>query len=275
MFHIITDSCADLPKEYIEDNNIRVVPLTVMIDGEEYLDGVDIEPMEFYSKMAAAKALPKTAQPSPAAFAKVYEGFTDPDDEILVLTISAKLSGTFQSATIAQGMINRKVTVFDTLAASLGQGRQVMLAAEMAKKGYPVRQAVEELTKIRDVQNIVVMFDTLDNIIKGGRLSKTQGLFAKMANIKVILEAREGEVVPLEKVRGKQRFLTRPLEIMGERMKDFSNNLVTISHVDNPADAQYFAMEIQDRYSPKDIVISLAGPVISTYAGKGGVIISF
>lgn len=275
MLHIVTDSCCDLSREYIDDNHIHVVPLTVMIDDKEYLDGVDIEPLDFYHRMAEARHLPKTAQPSPAAFAKVFEELSAPGDEILCLTISAKLSGTYQSATIAREMTGARVSVFDTKAATLGQGLQVMKAAQLAGQGYSASAAVEELTSFRDAQNILVMFDTLDNIIKGGRLGRTQGLFAKIANIKVILQAEEGEVVPLEKVRGKQRFLTRPLEIMGERVQDFSDRIVAISHVDNPQDVDYFAEEIRRRYNPKDIIINLAGPVISTYAGKGGVIISF
>lgn len=121
MIKIVTDSSADLPQELLQKYDITVVPLTVTIDEKEYAEGVDIKPEEFFEKMFASDKLPKTSQPSPAAFAKIFSSFGE-DAEVLCLTISSGLSGTYQAACLGKELSNAKVTVFDTLAGSLGHG---------------------------------------------------------------------------------------------------------------------------------------------------------
>lgn len=119
MIKIVTDSAADLPKELIEKYNINVVPLTVKIDGVEYREGIDLSNEEFQTKMLNSKELPKTSQPSPAIFSNIFQKLSQ-DGHVLCLTLSSKLSGTFQSANIAKSICELEVEVFDTLAGSLG-----------------------------------------------------------------------------------------------------------------------------------------------------------
>jgi len=187
MIKIISDSSADLPKDLIEKYDISLVPLTIRIEGRDYLEKVDLTPQEFFAKMFSSEALPKTSQPSPASFAKAFSPFSA-DTEVLCFTISSGLSGTYQSACMGKELSDAKVTVFDTLAGSLGHGLQVIRAAQLAQQGHTVEEIVADLTEYRENMNILVLLNTLENIVKGGRLSKFQGSLAKILNIKVLLE---------------------------------------------------------------------------------------
>ncbi|WP_075980003.1 DegV family protein [Bacillus massilinigeriensis] len=275
MIKIITDSSADLPVEIIERYDITVVPLTVTIDGQHYLEKVDISPEEFFAKMFSSEELPKTSQPSPASFAEMFSKF-DKNTEILCLTISSGLSGTYQSACLGKNLSDARVTVFDTLAGSLGHGLQIIRAAELAEEGLTVDQIVTELTKYRENMNILVLLSTLENIVKGGRLSRFQGSLAKILNIKVILDRVEGgKVEILEKIRGKKRFYNRALQIIEERGNDFSDITFGITHTGNVEDAESMKQEIILRFQPRDVLINYMGATMGTYAGKDGMIISF
>ncbi|WP_040206414.1 DegV family protein [Neobacillus jeddahensis] len=275
MIKIITDSSADLPKELIEQYDVTMVPLTVTIEEQDYLEKVDLTPREFFTKMFSTDILPKTSQPSPASFAKAFSKF-DSGTEILCLTISSGLSGTYQSACIGKDLSNANVTVFDSLAGSLGHGLQIIRAAELAEQGASMEEIVSNLTEYRDKMNILVLLDTLENIVKGGRLSKFQGSLAKILNIKVILERVSGGKVEIfEKIRGKRKFQKRVLDIIEERGKDFSTLTFGITHTGNVEDAEAIKQELIKRFSPKDIIISYMGATMGTYAGKDGMIISF
>lgn len=275
MIKIISDSSADLPKELIERFEITLVPLIVTIDEHDYLEKIDLTPQEFFTKMFSTEVLPKTSQPSPASFAEAFSKF-DTDTELLCLTISSGLSGTYQSACIGKELSNANVTVFDTLAGSLGHGLQIIRAAELAKQGHTVDEIVADLTDYRENMNILVLLNTLENIVKGGRLSKFQGSLAKILNIKVILDRVEGgKVEILEKIRGKKRFQKRVLEVIQERKTDFSSITFGITHTGNEEDVEAMKQAIIQKFHPKDIIINYMGATMGTYAGKDGMIISF
>lgn len=279
MVKIITDSASDLPKEYIKKYNVEIVPLTVELEGKIYKDGVDITTEKFNQLMIKSNQLPKTAHPSPETFKKVFLKYINDGYDILCLTISSKLSGTYQSAMIAKNNIktSEKIFVFDTLAASSGEALQVIKASKLIQKGEKIKEVLRKLTEYRNRINILILLDTLENIVKGGRLTKIQGVIAKILNFKIILHNNEGAVEMLEKIRGKKRFFKKVLEIIDERMKklNLSNLNVGITHVDNIEEAMMFKKIIEEKYNPKDIFVNHMGATIATYAGKGGIIISF
>lgn len=279
MVKIITDSASDLPKEYIKKYNIEIVPLTVELEGKIYKDGVDITTEKFNQLMIKSNQLPKTAHPSPETFKKVFLKYINDGYDILCLTISSKLSGTYQSAMIAKNNIktSEKIFVFDTLAASSGEALQVIKASKLIQKGEKIKEVLRKLTEYRNRINILILLDTLENIVKGGRLTKIQGVIAKILNFKIILHNNEGAVEMLEKIRGKKRFFKKVLEIIDERMKklNLSNLNVGITHVDNIEEAIMFKKIIEEKYNPKDIFVNHMGATIATYAGRGGIIISF
>ncbi|TKC16330.1 DegV family protein [Robertmurraya kyonggiensis] len=276
MIKIITDSSSDLPEEIMKRYDITVVPLTVSINGQDYHEKIDLTPKEFFAKMFATDELPKTSQPSPAAFAEAFSNF-DPETELLCITISSGLSGTYQSACMGKELSGRaSVTVFDSLAGSLGHGLQLIRAAELAETGSSMDDIVANLVEFRENMNILVLLDTLENIVKGGRLSKFQGSLAKILNIKVILERADGGTVEiLEKIRGKKKFQKRVLEIIAERSSDFSSTTIGITHTGNEEEAEVLKQELIRLFRPKEVIVNYMGATMGTYAGKDGMIVSF
>lgn len=274
MLQIVTDSSCDLPEELIKKHHIRIVPLTVNVDDQTYLERVDITPEEFYDKMAKSTRLPKTSQPTPAAFAQVFRELSQLG-QVICLTISSKLSGTYQSACLGRELSGADVTVFDTLAGSLGHGLQVLKACNLAKAGCVAGEVLAELDRYRKEMKILILLNTLENIVKGGRLSKFQGNLAKILNIKLLLHNVDGEVVLLEKVRGKKRFLGRVLETMQGFCPDLTGRDVGITHFRNPEDTETIKQALSENYHPRDFLINSMGPTMATYAGEGGIIVSF
>lgn len=276
MIHIVSDSSCDLPDEYLAAHHIPIVPLTIIFPDAEYREKIDITPEEFYKKMTSSNTLPKTTQPSPAAFLKVFEETASPGDEILCITISSKLSGTFQSANVAKTMTSIPVTVFDSLAASSGHALQVMKAVDMRDKGCSMAEIVDAISEFRRNMTIFVYLQTLENIVKGGRITRFQGTVASIMNIKLICEGIEGEVVPLEKVRGNKRAVERLISLIGERGNgDLSNTTVCITHAQNLQDAELIKTEIINRYNCQNVLIYPVGPTVGAYTGIGGLVITF
>lgn len=275
MIQIVTDSSADIPKFLLEKYEIHIVPLTIHLKGIEYDEGVDITPHDFYKEMYSSVELPKTSQPTPARFAQLFSELLE-QGEILCLTVSSKLSGSFGSANLGKELSrNPEVVVFDTEAGSIGHGLQVLQAAEMVRAGYMIDKILSQLDQYRKEMKFLILLDTLENIVKGGRLSRFQGSLAKLLNIKAILHNVEGSAEILEKVRGHQKSLHRVIELVGERCNDFSNRVIGITHVDNFSDAQFLAHELNKLYHPKEIIINEMGSTIATYAGKSGLIVAF
>lgn len=249
--------------------------LSVRIGEQEYLEGVSLTPHEFFQKMFSTNELPKTSQPSPSDFADLFTKLAKNGDEMLCFTISSGLSGTYQAACLGKEISNTNVTVFDTLGGSLGHGLQILKAVELASQGWRLEDIIQELEKIRDKMNILILLDTIENVVKGGRLSKFQGSVAKILNIKVILEGVNGKIEVLEKIRGNKRFFKRALDILGERKTDFSETVIGITHTGNFEDVEFLKTEIQKRYDPQEIIVNYMGATMGTYAGKGGIIVSF
>ncbi len=274
MTRIVTDSSCDLPKGLLERWGVAVVPMAVEIDGVDYLEGVDITPAEFLAKMSHSAQLPKTSQPSPAAFEETFEAL-GADGPILCLTVSSKLSGTYQTAGLAAALSGADVTVFDTLSASIGHGLQVLTACELAAAGRPVPEIVAELTAYRDSLNTLVLLNTLENIVRGGRLSRFQGSVSKVLDIRVLLHNDEGEVVLLEKVHGRRRLMERAMARMRDLRPDLSDREVGITHCGNLEDVEALRASITECCHPRGLVVNEMGAAMATYAGEGGIIVSF
>ena len=201
---IVIDSTVDIIEE--QRSSVYMVPLTVRFGREEFLDRVTISCEEFYTRLAGCKELPSTSQPSPAAFAAVYDEISAAGDEAVVLTISAKISGTYQSACIAaEGYDN--IHVVDSKSCSIGSGALAERAIELAERGMGAAELARTLEKERDEIFVVTTLDTLENLAKGGRLPKAVAVAGGILNIKPIGNMRDGEVAILAKVRGmKQAF---------------------------------------------------------------------
>ncbi len=275
MLQIVTDSSCDLPEDLIERYNIHIVPLSVNIDGKIYRERLDLTPQEFYQKMAASQSLPKTSLPPPSSFHDIFKKLSE-KDPVLCITISSGLSGTYHSACRAKEQAGSDITVFDSLAGSLGHGLQILKAAEMTESGFPLEQIIKELENYRSRMKILILLDTLDNIVKGGRLNRFQGGISKLLNIKVLLHNnQEGKVVMKAKVRGKNKFLSMVLQEITMARPDMTSVDVGITHFNNLEDAEFIKQELINKHHARKVLINNMGITMATYAGEGGMIISF
>ena len=273
---LITDGACDLSKDIIEKYNIDVIGLNVSFGDETYVGGVDIDNETFYKRMGESKELPKTSCASPENF---MESFKCEEENIIVLTLASNLSGTYSSALLAKDIFtsenpNKKIAVIDTLNACIGQGILAIKAAQMIEEGMSFEEIVQTLEKIK--HNVVHFgaLETLENLIKGGRLSALKGTLADVLNLKVVVEIGKGEVNPVDKVRGEVNSLKKLVENVLTLSKDTSEKILSIAHANSPKKALRVKELLEKENSFKEVIISEVGPVIGTHTSKGAVLVS-
>ncbi|GIO10753.1 hypothetical protein J19TS2_03080 [Cohnella xylanilytica] len=275
---IVTDSTADIPREVRERLGIEMVPLRVHIGGEEYLDNVTLQPAEFYEKLRQSATLPKTSQPSPSDFYEIFKRHTDEGRAVISIHLSSAMSGTYQSALLAQSMLEGEgdVTVVDSKSASYGYGMMVVLAAELARQGVGRDEILERIGRLKRETKLYFLVDTLEYLHKGGRIGRASALFGTLLNIKPILTIDdEGYVNALDKVRGQKRAYARIVELLEA---DFGSGPVDMSAVVTPGRtemADELIAVLKERFQVREYNRSEIGPVIGTHAGPGTVGIFF
>lgn len=275
---IVTDSGAKLTKQELKDFDIPVIPLSVEIDGTIYQDGVTITPEEFLDEMAKSKEIPRTSQPPIGAFQEAYEQAADGDDSVQILSmhISSGLSGTVNAAHQAATMVKNEVVTFDTYSADRSQGFVVLAAARVAQAGGSMEEVLAAAGKARANAYIYLSFRNLDNMVAGGRLSKTQGLIGNFLNIKVgAFVDKEGKVDVAVKGRG-MKTLNKFNDDVIEKMKGFKQMKgIGVTHAGIPEEAQAMAERLNAIWPDIDILVSVATPLISTHTGLGALAILF
>ena len=271
---IITDSSCDLNKDIVQKYNIEIVGLNVSFGEETYIDG-EMNNDIFYKRMAEYKDLPKTSCPSPEKFAKSYEGIED----IIVLTLSSKLSATYSTAVLAKNMIleenpNKRIEVIDTQTGSVGQGILVVKAAQLAQEGKSLSEIVEIIEKIK---NNIVFFgslETLENAIKGGRINPLAGKLINALNFKIIIQVVDGLVKPVDKARGDNNCLKKVVENVCSRITKDEKKVLAIGHSNCLQKALKVKEMMLEKHKFEDITISEVGSVMGTYTSKGAILIS-
>ncbi|WP_270182847.1 DegV family protein [Alkalihalobacillus sp. CinArs1] len=277
---IITDSSIDFPEEMLADLNVTVVPLNLLFGEKEYKAGVDIDTPTFYQKLKQAKELPKSSAPSPQDFLTKFEQ-SEPEDKILVISLSKALSTTYENAVLAKQMFHeehpdRDVEVINSKTASSGLGIIVCHAAEMAQNGESFEDIVRETEMYTDETLTMFLLDTLENVIKGGRLDRVKGTIASALNIKLLMRAGDdGSLEVLDKVRGNKRAIRQFIQKVGEYGHNLEDKVVAIAHSNCEDKARALMEQIQERYKFKRVVLSTMGPLIGTYAGEGGLLVAF
>ncbi len=272
---IVTDSTVQLTEEELNDLPITVVPLVVRIGDKEYFNnGKDITNIEILSHLTGDEELPKTSQPSIGQFLEVFNDIGDAGDEVLCLNLTHHLSGTVNAARQAADITETKVTVIDSLSIDRGLAFQVITAAKMAKNHAPLENILNAIELHRENTEIYVFLNTLENLIKGGRLSRTAGGIANLLHIKVVAEVKNGALQVASKGRGK-RFLNKQIDELVARIQLLSPAKVGLTHVDNLTQASEIAGRIHESLPNTEITIHEAGPVISTYTGLGALAVEF
>ena len=280
---IITDSSCDLTPALASEAQIEVIPLQLTMEGKEYrnlLDGSDIDPKTFYTKLRGGVTA-STSAVNPDVFSEVFKKILNQGKDILYLGFSSGLSSTFHASTIAaeelmQEYSDSKIYCVDTLAASLGQGLLVFLAAEKKKAGAAIEEVRDfvEQNKLHLCHWFTV--DDLNHLKRGGRVSATTALVGTMLNIKPILHVDdEGHLINVGKVRGRKASIESLLSHMKESAINPSQQTVFISHGDCEEDALTLKKMVEKEFSPKRIEINTIGPVIGAHSGPGTLALFF
>lgn len=269
---IITDSSSDLPKEVIEQYNIKVVPLRILIDGKSYYDNQDITPTEFYKLQKEAKELPKTSQVPPQDFINAFKEEMDAGNKVLCITIGSKASGTCQSAFLAkQELESDDITVIDSNLLSMGTGYLVILAARMLEAGRSLEEtikAVEDKTH----NNIKTLFcvDTMEYLKKGGRITTTKAFVVDILGVKPILTVRDAINEPIGKVRGRKKVIPYYLKHMETTLDIEGSEFIAIAHSCDIDFAISFKEAFVEKFHwEKPIYISEIGATVGTHCGPG------
>lgn len=268
---IVTDSTIDMRKDLIEEYDITVVPLSITIDDKHFIDGVDITPDVFIKMMDQSNELPKSSQPPAGEFLRVYEELSKDGSSIISIHMTKGLSGTVQSAQSAAQMAEADVTVLDSMFISKALGFQVLEAARMAKEGSSKEQILHRIAEIRDQTRLYLSVDTLENLVKGGRIGRGKALIGSLLNIKPIAKLQDGLYTPVGKVRSQSQAVKYLAKQFAEDVKGKTVKAVGIAH----ADAHDFAQRLKQavlEISPNCMVdISFTTPVVSTHTGPGAV----
>ncbi|MEW9122762.1 MAG: DegV family protein [Thermotaleaceae bacterium] len=274
---IITDSSCDLPQNILEEYDIGVAPLHIRIDDEHFIDGVDLSHKAYYEKCAAAKDLPKTSQPSPGDILSLIQDSLKEYKHVISVNLSSVLSGTYQTVNMVKNSIEEAIGTFDTRNGSLGVGMQVLKACELVRKGLSVSEILHQLTDYRDSLDVLVYLETLENAVKGGRVSKVQYFAASMLNVKpvVFIDKEDGVVKVKEKIRGEKKALRYIINTIKDKNIDFSDRVIGVTHADCLERANEFIKMLREEIRPKEIILHSMGPVIGTYAGAGAVYVCF
>ncbi len=201
---IMIDSASDITQKEAQQLGITVIPMTVTIDGKEYLDGVDLSPHAFYEKLIESDALPKTGQVTPYRFSQALEGVLRCGDEVLILTLSAKLSGTYSAAVTASACHGDRVRVVDSKSACIGERLlcQYALSCLAQTPTLTLRELADMLEQVRDKIQVIAMLNTLEFLKKGGRISSAVAFAGELIGLKPVIAIVDGEVALLGKARG-------------------------------------------------------------------------
>lgn len=273
---IVTDSTAYIPKNFLDEYQITVAPQVLIWGEQTYEDGIDIQPDEFYRRLKTANVMPTTSQVTIPNFHKIFQNLLDQGKEILAILISAKLSGTIDSATQAKGMLpGAPIEIVDSYSTAMAMGFQVLTVARAAQNGANLEECKRLAEEVRNHTGVVFAVNTLEFLHRGGRIGGGSRFLGTALNIKPLLEVRGGRVEALERVRTRKKSLLSLIEIIEERTKGKSPLRLATLHANAEEEARELLDELNRRLSPAETIFSTVSPVIGTHAGPGTVGIAY
>lgn len=281
-FVITTDRTCDLPKEYVRKYNLKLIPLYYRFDGTIYGDGKEMEPKDFYDTMRGGQ-MPTTMAANPDTVRKIFMGLVNEGYDILHIAFSSALSGSCSVAeTVARDICEEvpgaKITVIDSLCASMGEGLLVHKAIMMKEAGKSMDEIARWLESNKLNLCHIFTVDDLHHLRRGGRISRTTAIIGTLINVKPVLHVNdEGKLVPLNNVRGRKKALVSLVDQMEKRLPGFEdkNDVIFISHGDCREDADYLASMIRERFGMENFMINYVCPTIGSHSGPGTVALFF
>ena len=271
---IITDGSCDLPKEVIERVNPGIIGINVCFGEESYIGGVEIDDKTFYEKMKVSKELPKTSSPSPDRFIEAYKC---EEDEILVFTLTSKLSGTHSNAVLAKTMYleehpEKRIEVIDTQSGSIGVALMMLKCNELIEQGKTMDEILNEIEKYKKDIIFFGALDTLENAIKGGRINPLAGKIIGALNFKAIVQIKDGVVKPIDKARGESNSIKKVANYITSSIEDTKDKILCLMHANCPEKAHKLLSIIEKTHKFDEVYISEVGPVMGTYTSEGAVL---
>jgi DegV family protein with EDD domain len=270
---IVTDSTAYIPQEYIEQYQIRVVPLSVHWGDKTYRDGVDIEPAEFYDRLKTDRQMPTTSAHSIGAFQQVYHQALESAETVVSIHLSSQLSATFSSAEQAKTLLpDTAVEVLDSSLTSMALGFMVLAAARAAERGESREQVVAAARRLIETSRILFTVDTLEYLRRGGRIGAAQAFMGNLMDVKPLMELRAGRVEPVERVRTKKKAVERIVDMICQHAESLTNGRpvrLAVLHALVPEEAAVLLEMAASRLNVVEKITTGISPVIASHTGPG------
>ena len=276
----MTDGGADIPQDLADKLNVITVPLYLNFSDGEYQTGVTLNLEEYHQKVKELNEVPLSAAPSPNDFYEAYKK-VPADQPIIMLSISKELSSTYANAVIAKDMIleeipERKISVINTKTASCAIALLLHDLDRKMEETYTFEQLVKHIEERVEQTATLFVLNTLENLVRGGRISKVTGKIAKTLNVKLLMRGSdEGTIEVTEKVRGQKKAVARFINQIGEYTKNFDGKALFMTHCNDESRAGKLLSDIKNKYHFKETFLSDMGPLIATHGGEGAVVIAF
>ena len=269
---IVTDSTVYLPDEITKQYGIVVAPQVLIWGNETFEDGVDIQPDEFYSRLKTATVMPTTSQVTIPYFQKIFGEYLDKEYEILAILISAKLSGTIDSALQARDLLPKApIEIVDSNSTAMAMGFQILTVARAAEQGASLAECKALAEKAREYTGVIFAVDTLEFLHRGGRIGGGSRFLGTALNIKPILELTAGRVEAVERVRTRNKSLHRVVEMIVERTAGKQPVRLAALHANAADEAKLMLEQACQQLNPVESYLTQVSPVVGTHAGPGTV----
>lgn len=275
-YKIIGDSCLDLTKEMRKDPHFSMIPLTLMVGEKHFIDDETFNQKEFLQAVKEYPECPKTACPSPEMFKEAYRCEAE---NVFVITLSSKLSGSYNSAVLAKSLYEeeygkKNILVMDSQSASSGQYNIALYIQALCEKGLSFEEISKEALAYRDRMKTYFVLESLDALKKNGRLTGLQAFFATALNIKPVMGSDTGTIIKLDQARGIQKALKRMAEIAVKEAGETEGKRLIIAHCNAPKRAEYMKEQLCSLARFKDVLITETCGVSTVYASDGGIIVA-
>ncbi len=267
---VVVDSTCDLPADWPYRQRVRIIPEHIRFGDDDYRDGVDISPEEFYQKVLAAGVIPKTSQPSPGEFVQLYRSMAKDYDTILSIHLGAKLSGTFQSSVLAARMVADEITVipFDSNGGSAGVGFMADEAMQMIDAGATPEAILQRLQVLRERIHIFLTPRDLTFARLSGRVNALGAFIASVLHITPIVTLTDGKLVANERARSRKKAIAKIVALLKAKLGEGPVNLAIV-HAQAPEDAHFFSEKVQATFHPQKLWVAELSCSVSSHLGPG------